>query len=709
LAGAIHHAHQQGIIHRDLKPANVLLTPSQSSADQTAVMSGWSLASGLNDYVPKITDFGLAKFSGGSDLTQSGDVLGTPSYMAPEQTVGKSAVITAAVDVYGLGALLYEALTGRPPFQAETAVATVQQVRQADPVPPRRLQPTVPRDLETICLKCLRKEPGRRYATAKDLADDLRRFLAGEPVRARPLGTAERVVVWCRRKPAVAALLAALIIVFLAGSFGILWQWQSAMRERDTAKQERDRAQRHLKMIHDRVDHLNQLGRKLLGQPGQYRAGKEVLEEALVFYKDLLPEEGDDPKVRREAAMLYGEVAWIRHRLGQADMAAEAWDRKASLLTSLLGDEPTDKDLRLDLSHSHRWRGNMLRDLGKVGEAREAYNQAAEIQERLLSESSDVARYRMQLANTLLNKATLPWDRDQTQQLETLWSRIVELDQAAVDASPNDPQFSAELALALQDQGLFFLDIGRRFDAEASVREALKIHQRLLDGGRLKDDGYIERYLASNFTNLGRVLAASGKAGEAEESYRQAVNLLESSSKEFPYSAYHRLDLVRSYLQLVGLLCELGRQSDAAEPYRKALDLDSEDPAINNQLARFLATSPELPLRTATQATRLAKKAVDAWQESHDCWNTLGVAHYRDGDNRAAVAALEKAMSLRSGGNSFDWFFLAMAHWRLGERDKAQTSFDRAVQWMDKYKPHDDELRRFRAEADALMAETRKR
>ena len=180
------------------------------------------------DLCVKVTDFGLAKFLAGGDLTHSGDVLGTPSYMAPEQAAGKLAPITAAVDVYGLGAILYEALTGCAPFAAATFDATLGLLRQDEPVPPRRLQPTVPRDLETICLKCLRKEAGRRYASAQGLADDLRRFQTGEPIRARPVGTTERIIVWCRRRPGFAGLLAALVLVFLAGSSGVLWQWERA-------------------------------------------------------------------------------------------------------------------------------------------------------------------------------------------------------------------------------------------------------------------------------------------------------------------------------------------------------------------------------------------------------------------------------------------------------------------------------------------------
>jgi tetratricopeptide (TPR) repeat protein len=719
LAGAVHYAHQQGVIHRDLKPANVLLQRAEVKGEgQTEVLRGPLPLTA--DLCAKVTDFGLAKFLAGNSLTHTGDVLGTPSYMAPEQAAGKAEPITAAVDVYGLGAILYEALTGRPPFTAATAEAALIQVRQDDPVPPRRLQPTVPRDLETICLKCLRKEPGRRYATARDLADDLRRFQAGEPVRARPVGTGERVFVWCRRKPAIAGLAAALVLVFLAGSAGVLWQWQRATsnaaqadknaadyrRERDTALREKERAEHHLRMVRQRVDRLKELGNELLERPGLYRTGRDVLEQALLCYEEMLPEEWKDPTVRLEAARLFGQVAWIQHILGQADKAADTWDREARLLTTLLEEESASKDFRMELAHIHRWRGNMLRDLGKAGEAREAYRQAAKVQEELLSESPLEPRYQAELANTLLNTASLLSGRDQTEELEVLYRRILKLDRAAVDAAPEDPKFNAELALALEGQGLFFFETGRGSQAEAALRDALEIRERVLARGH---KGSIERYIARNLVNLGRVLAAAGQAEEAEQCYRKAVNLLERSLDEFHESAYHRVELVRSYRQLVSLLCELDRQTEAAELRRKALEVDSEDPAVSNELAWFLATVPEPRLRDAALAVRLAEKAVAARRQSADCWNTLGVAHYRNGDDKAAVAELETAMRLRAGGNSFDWFFLAMAHWRLGDRDQARTWFDRAVHGMDKHKPQDDELRRFRAEAEAMLDEAGKR
>jgi tetratricopeptide (TPR) repeat protein len=626
----------------------------------------------------------------------------------------------------------------------------------------------VPRDLETICLKCLRKEAGRRYGTAQDLADDLRRFQTGEPVRARPVGTGERVVGWCRRKPGVAGLLAALVLVFLAGSCGVLWQWQCARRnaaeadqnaasfrrERDTSRQEKERAERHLQMVRNRVDRLNQLGRNLLRRPGLYRTGQAVLEEALAFYQDLLPEEGNDPRLRREAAQLFRQVAEIHFTLGQVAQAAEAYGRLAKLLTTLLEEEPGDKVLRIDLADSHRWQGNALRDLSQAREAREAYDRAAALHEGLLRESPDVAGYRVALANTLLNTATLLSHRDHAAELEPLYRRVLELNRTAVRAAPDDPQFKAELALGLEAQGLFFLDTGRGSQAEAAVREAVEIHQRLLAGGR---KGSMERYAARTFVSLGRVLAAAGRAQEAEQSYQQAVKLLERLVQEWPVSAlcradlaqtlaglanllkgpgrrpeaeairrrvirqyetlkadfpedpHHRLNLVLSYLELVSLLWELDRQTEAAEPYRKAFELSPEDPAVNNELAWFLATSPEPRLRDATLAVRLAQKAVTGRPQSADYRNTLGVAHYRNGDDKAAVAELEAAMRLRAGGDSYDWFFLALAHGRLGNGDQARTWLDRAVQWMDRHKPHDDELRRFRAEAEAMLAEAGKR
>jgi tetratricopeptide (TPR) repeat protein len=216
LARAMDAAHQKGIVHRDLKPGNVMLTQPRP-AGSASTSGGVSLSEPLYG-VPKIADFGLAKrLEDESGQTRSGTILGTPSYMAPEQAEGRSREVGPLADVYALGAILYELLTGRPPFRGATMWDTLDQVRHREPVPPAQLQPKVPRDLETICLKCLQKEAGRRYAGAGELADDLGRFLAGEPIRARPVGAVERGWRWCRRNPIVAALAAAVFVSLLAG------------------------------------------------------------------------------------------------------------------------------------------------------------------------------------------------------------------------------------------------------------------------------------------------------------------------------------------------------------------------------------------------------------------------------------------------------------------------------------------------------------
>ncbi len=217
LAGAVHYAHGHGIVHRDLKPANVLLTAEGE---------------------PKIADFGLAKrLDADSGQTRTGAVVGTPSYMAPEQAGGQTRRVGPAVDVYALGAILYELLTGRPPFRGDSVLETLQRVVAEEPVPPGRLR-KVPADLETICLKCLQKDPARRYAGAGDLADDLRRFQQGEPIRARPVGRWERAWMWVRRRPARAALLGMAVLVgaLVLAVVGIRQHAARAEREKQVAQ-----------------------------------------------------------------------------------------------------------------------------------------------------------------------------------------------------------------------------------------------------------------------------------------------------------------------------------------------------------------------------------------------------------------------------------------------------------------------------------------
>jgi WD40 repeat protein len=294
VAEAVQHAHDRGVIHRDLKPSNILL----DAAGQ-----------------PHVTDFGLARFldglpedESGRYPTRTGIIVGTAPYMAPEQAGGKSRLVGPAADVYGLGAILYELLTGRAPFQGESELDTLQQVQSAEPVPPSRLRLRCPRDLEVICLKCLEKDPGRRYASAGALAEDLRRFLAGEPIRARPVGTAERLWRRCRRNPVLSlawglAGAAVLAVVALSVGFAVQQSWVnqrlseaavSLRHEEEQAEIARAAAQQQY-LVAERRSALMALDRGLaLCEQGKIPHGMLWLARGLEIAVKLPPADGGD-------------------------------------------------------------------------------------------------------------------------------------------------------------------------------------------------------------------------------------------------------------------------------------------------------------------------------------------------------------------------------------------------------------------------------
>jgi sugar lactone lactonase YvrE len=296
VARAMHAVHEQGVVHRDLKPANVLLTDDDAPLGQAA---------------PKIVDFGLAKFIDlDSPLTTvSRDVLGTPLYMAPEQAAGQSKDAGPAVDIYALGALLYVLLTGQPPFKGATLLDTLTQIKTSDPVPPHRLVPQVPRDLETICLKCLQKEPRKRYASAEALADDLHRFSSGQPILARPTAWWERGVKWARREPRVAALVAAISAITLIGLVTTLALWRLADHRAEAEAQQRRKVEQ---LAESEAEQRRQVELLAKAEAQQRRQ----VEKQLYFSRILLAD--------RE--LQTGRAAWARQQLELCPPALRGWE-----------------------------------------------------------------------------------------------------------------------------------------------------------------------------------------------------------------------------------------------------------------------------------------------------------------------------------------------------------------------------------------------
>jgi tRNA A-37 threonylcarbamoyl transferase component Bud32/tetratricopeptide (TPR) repeat protein len=341
LAEAVAYAHEHGIVHRDLKPANVLLD---------------------GDGQPRVADFGLAKrLSGDSQLTGTGQVMGTPSYIPPEQAQGKIQEIGTAADIYALGAILYCLLTGRPPFQAAGVMETLRQVLEREPVAPRQLNPGVDRDLETICLKCLEKQPAKRYASAGALAEDLRRHAAGEPIQARPIGSGERLWRWCRRSPRLAGAIAAVMLLLLIVSIGSTWAALTIREERNqkeaerkaavAAREEADRArrlaQRNEVLAAEQADlaleTLNTLifevQRRLSKEPGMQPLQRTLLLAAQDGLKRLANRAGVEKRIQwslEDALLRLGELAM---QFGNSEEAYGYFQRRYEMTRADLDSE----------------------------------------------------------------------------------------------------------------------------------------------------------------------------------------------------------------------------------------------------------------------------------------------------------------------------------------------------------------------------------
>ena len=360
LARAMHYVHERGVVHRDLKPANVLLTA---------------------EGIPKITDFGLAKWLDvpSGQQTQSGAVLGTPSYMAPEQAQGKSALVGPATDVYALGAILYEMVTGRPPFHAATSQETVQQLLTEEPLPPSRLQPRVPRDLETICLKCLQKDAARRYASADALADDLRRFLDQQPIRARPTPAWERALKWALRRPAVAVLAGVSVAAALALAFTGLAYNARLQRERDTARA-------NFQMALDAVDrYYNKVSENtLLNTPRMEPLRRQLLETAQEFYERFVRERANDPEAGVQLGRTYQRLGQLTRQTKSKTEAIEFIKQAIAIQEPLVRAHPANSDYQSDLANSHVNLGGLLGETGQMDEAAQQFRKTIPLWEALV-------------------------------------------------------------------------------------------------------------------------------------------------------------------------------------------------------------------------------------------------------------------------------------------------------------------------------------
>jgi serine/threonine protein kinase len=553
LARAIGAAHTQGVVHRDLKPANVLLQSPQSSvrglqSDTVRLGTG---DSGLGTV--KVADFGLARrLDVDAGQTRSGMILGTPDYMAPEQAAGDARTVGPEADVWALGAILYELLTGRPPFRGTGMLDTLEQVRTHDPVSPRRLAPAVPRDLETICLKCLHKEPTRRYPAAGDLADDLKRFLDGLPVRARPVSRVERWLKRARRNPVASGLGAGLwLVVIAAAAYGV-WYHFRLQAERDRVQRERDRAQRERDRARDNrntaVGSIEEFlsaemsDDNLALEPQAELKRKVLLERALVFYDDLLRAEPDDPELVWLAARGAVRVGDIHRLLGRYPQALTAYGEAIERLTPLVEHPPADSDPSREIGYCHTFIGEAYRLQGNLPAATVAYLRAAELQETLRLAHPDNADYVKDLSRSHYNLGFVArLAGDSTEAMAELRAALRLLGDPAAD-DMTQRRHRARIHLNLGYAAL--IDNALLPQAEPECWQAIDLYDALIAESEGRPDFRCERSVAVN--NLGLARRAAGDPIAARVKFEESRTVLKRLTDSFPRTAQYKAELART-------------------------------------------------------------------------------------------------------------------------------------------------------------------
>ena len=566
VARAVHHAHQRGILHRDLKPSNILID---------------------DEARPYVADFGLSKRleTDAADSTRTGLVLGTPSYMAPEQATGRRDAVTTATDVYGLGAVLYALLSGRPPFRGESILETMELVRLREPDPPSNPGGSIDRDLQTICLTCLRKEPGRRYGTAAALADDLEQWLAGEPIAARPMGRAERVGRWIRREPLSAGLVGLVVLLVTLGVAGLIVSNVLIARERDEARTQRRIAleqSRHAADQHRRADERSRQARRavdemytqvaerwLYDQPKLTDVQRDFLEKALTFYEALSRDDADDPSVEVDRARALARVAWIRLRLGRPETDAAALHRPVEILRALCDRYPRRDDYRKELAEAYSDLGAQFSEQRRWGEANQAIERAVDVYRELVRRQPAEPGHRTSLA---MKQARLGVQYGATGQAEEA-QRLGSAALAALDdlrrtfPGRTDPHDSSARMMVLEELGCILVDNRRFAEAEAVLRESLAIEEHLPDGTIARQD----RIHRAGHTNLylARALVRLGRDGEAEAILGRARSLFEQLARDYPDLPPYRVDLVDAQLGLSEVLTNTGRIPEARELVRQ--------------------------------------------------------------------------------------------------------------------------------------------
>jgi serine/threonine-protein kinase len=665
LSRAMQFAHDHSILHRDLKPANVLLT---------------------SDGVPKITDFGLAKkLEGDSSQTKDGSIMGTPSYMAPEQARGELKNLGPSADIYSLGAMLYEMLVGRPPFLGSSPFDTIMQVIKEEPVPPSRLMGKLPVDIETICLKCLQKEPSKRYASADLLAEDCRRFIAGEPILSRPISPAERAWRWCRRNPKVAGLLATvaglLVLVAVTSTVSALTiaqernlkeiQRQDAVDARELAEAAKQRAEENEKLATDQAGLsletmqvlIDKVQTQLDEAPRTQQIKRDLLETAMEGLKKVAKKAEGSTSI--EATMLgaHMRMADIFRQLGDTDDAMSEFEKSLDIARRRAAKNPANDASQANLAVVLSQVGDMRQELERdVDASLSCYREALGICETLHGKPPSAVGGQPpekpldMLAEANKNVALTLLKQGKPGESLPLLEKVVSLRQELVAMAPDVQSFQQTLAQAYNILGEVCFLTGDTAAALTHYDECIAQREKVL----ANDPGDIQATfeLAESCGNYGDVLIRLGNNAGARKLFERALagfrGLMELDGRNINF----RIATAASSYRLGVLARRAGDTAEADRHFAESLalreeiaTLDPNNDARRMELMLALATCGEhIRAVEIAEAVRAGSKDPELLCEVARCYAQCSAglratdATQADAYANAAIAALSEAI-----------------------------------------------------------------